>query len=96
VEEFYQTDHRRLESVIEAGKRLKHYRGECAVCGSTPAPNQKTTLQEFTAAADMSGEVAGLGDRPQSASRTSLMSRPKLPLKSPVSNKSLPSRQADH
>ena len=48
LEEFYQTDHRRLESVIEAGKTFETLPGgECAVCGSKPDNVKLTPTQDF-------------------------------------------------
>jgi hypothetical protein len=48
LEEFYQTDHRRLESVIEAGKTFETLPGgECAVCGSKPDNARVTPTQDF-------------------------------------------------
>jgi hypothetical protein len=48
LQEFYQNDRHRLESVIEAGNAFESLPGgECAVCGSKPGPERATTIQGF-------------------------------------------------
>jgi hypothetical protein len=51
LEEFYNTDHRRLESIIEAGRAFETLPGgECAVCGSKLNERPSTPTEEFLTA----------------------------------------------